>query len=226
MWRNASLILFLSVGGCSQFGGCWQQAATGHSDISLVAAEEESPKCPIYVTCNGFHAGLVVLSEDVPRTIWPEADLIPEHRWIEIGWGSEVFYRAKRISASVVARAVVPNSSVLHVVGWDDSPESVFQGGDLIRLEVDEAHFAALCRHVHDSYEVDRKGDPQDLGPGIYGDSRFFRAKGKYYFPNTCNVWTAKGLKAAGLPIAPELCGAPDAVLMSIRSSGMTIRRR
>jgi hypothetical protein len=65
-----------------------------------------------------------------------------------------------------------------------------------------------------------------NLGPGIYGDSTFFRANGKYYFPNTCNVWTARGLKTAGVPIVPELCGAALPVLAAAHNVGETIYRR
>jgi uncharacterized protein (TIGR02117 family) len=175
---------------------------------------------------NGFHTGLLLRTEDVPRDAWPEVDAIPDHPWVEVGWGSEIFYRAKKITAPVVIGAFLPNPSVLHVVGWDDPPEEMFTAGDLIRLQVEDARFADLCRYIHGSYVLDEQQDPQDLGPGIYGDSRFFRARGKYYFPNTCNVWTAKGLKTAGLPIIPELCGAADAVLVAIRTRGTTIRRR
>ncbi len=175
---------------------------------------------------NGFHTGLIVRHEDVPRDAWPEVDEIAAHPWVEVGWGSEIFYRAKKITAPVVLGAIVPNPSVLHVVGWEESPEIVFTKSDLIRLEVDEARFGDLCRHIHRSYVLDSAGRPQNLGPGIYGDSTFFRARGKYYFPNTCNVWTARGLKIAGVPIIPELCGAADPVLAAARSVGETIHRR
>jgi uncharacterized protein (TIGR02117 family) len=176
---------------------------------------------------NGFHTGIIVRQEDVPRDAWPEVDRMAAHEWVEVGWGSEIFYRAKQITAPVVLGAIVPNPSVLHVVGWDDSPEIVFVKSDLVRVEVDEQHFAALCRHIHKSYSVDATGQTQDLGKGIYGDdSTFYRAKGKYYFPNTCNVWTARGLKVAGVPIVPELCGAAQPVLAAARKVGATIYER
>jgi uncharacterized protein (TIGR02117 family) len=190
-------------------------------------AEANAPaKYTFYVISNGFHSGLVVRKTDVPREIWPEVDAIPDHPWIEIGWGSEVFYGAKKITAPVVFSAVVPNPSVLHVVGWDAPPQIAYAAGDLVRLEVDQAQFVALCRGLHDSYERDEAGNPQYLGPGVYGDSAFFRARGKYYFPNTCNVWTARLLKTAGVTIVPELCSFADPLLMSAGNAGTTIRRR
>jgi hypothetical protein len=115
---------------------------------------------------------------------------------------------------------------VLHVVGWDAPPERAIEAGDLVRLEIDEPHMAELCGFIHDSYELGEHGHTNYLGEGIYGESAFYRARGTYYFPNTCNVWTARGLKAAGVTIVPELCSAADAVLLAARREGMTVRRR
>lgn len=227
MWRILFALVLVGSVGCSQLAAARSRPAHGReSEIELAAYSDEPAARTVYVISNGFHAGLVVHRDDVPRDVWPEIDEVPAHPWVEIGWGSEIFYRAEKITVPVVVGAVLPNSSVLHVVGWDQSPEELFKGGDVIRLEVDETHFAELCRHVHETYAYDEQGHAQDLGRGIYGDSRFFRAKGKYYFPNTCNVWTARGLKAAGLPVVPELCAAADALLVAVRGSGTTIRKR
>lgn len=227
MWRLPLTCVLLLSAGCAHLPRAGlQDASISPSAIQLAEYSEEPKKHTVYVTGNGLHTGFVLKNEDIPREIWPEVDQIPDHPWVEVGWGSEIFYRAKTISLPVVVGAVFPNAAVLHVVGWDESPEKLLTGGDLIRLELDDAPFARLCRHIHRSYVHDTQGHVQDLGPGIYGDSRFLRATGKYYFPNTCNVWTAKGLKAAGLPIVPEMCGAPDPVIISARARGKTIRRR
>lgn len=204
-----------------------KHAVPKRRDVELASHSEEASTRPIYIVSNGFHTGIIFRASDLPRDVWPEVDAIPEHPYVEVGWGSEIFYRAKSITPAVVLGAAVPNPSVLHVVGWDRTPEELFDSaGDLIRLEIDDDQLRALCRHIHDSYERDAEGFPINLGRGIYGDSRFFRAKGKYYFPNTCNVWTARGLQQAGVPIVPEMCGAADAVLLATRRGGTTIRKR
>ena len=227
MRRVAVTFVLLWAAGCAHLPWAGARAQSpDRSEIELAGYSDEPKPRTVYVMSNGFHTGLILRTEDVPRDAWPEVDAIPDHPWVEVGWGSEIFYRAKKITAPVVVGAFLPNPSVLHVVCWDVSPDELFTSGDLIRLRVDEAQFAELCRYIHSSYVLDKLDHPQDLGPGIYGDSKFFRARGRYYFPNTCNVWTAKGLKAAGLPIVPELCGAADAVLIAARGSGATIRRR
>ena len=41
------------------------------------------------------------------------------------------------------------------------------------------------------------------LQKGIYGDSQFYKGVGNFHLMNTCNKWTAKGLKSIGMGISP-----------------------
>jgi Protein of unknown function (DUF2459) len=118
---------------------------------------------------------------------------------------------------------VLPNKSVLHVVGWDDPPEEYFPG-DIVRLQLTPSQVQAICRHIHDTYDRDQNGHVKSLGPGIYGDSNFYRARGKYYAPKTCNVWTARALQSAGLSIRAETCSLAGAVIRAARREGTVIR--
>lgn len=198
-------------------------ADPGIQRVSYTDADEQPV---VYVMSNGFHSGLIMRMSDVPREVWPEVDEIGEHVWVEVGWGSEIFYRAKKITMPIVLGAMIPNDTVLHVVGWDARPERALPKCDLVRLQIDEDRLTALCRFIHDSYELDDNGRTRYLGEGIYGDSAFYRARGTYYFPNTCNVWTARGLRAAGMTVIPELCSTADAVLLAARRAGTTVQRR
>ena len=194
--------------------------------IEQAAYTPDEQPCVVYVMSNGFHTGLIFKTADVPETIWPELGQLPSHRWTEVGWGSEIFYRAKKITPEVIVGALVPNPSVLHIVGWDGPPTEVFPG-DLIRLEISPDRFARMCRYIQQSYRRSESGLPEDLGTGIYGDdSRFFRARGLYYFPKTCNVWTARALDVAEVPIVPALCSTADSVLNFAARSGTVLQRR
>src|SRR5690242_13325653 len=149
MWRVVLAFAFFCATGCAHFSGSHSRTPpAARSAIQLASHTDGPEKRTVYVMSNGFHTGLIIEQEDVPRDAWPEVDEIAAHPWVEVGWGSEIFYRAKKITAPVVLGAIVPNPSVLHVVGWDESPEAVFTKSDLIRLELDEAHFADLCRHI------------------------------------------------------------------------------
>ena len=72
----------------------------------------------------------------------------------------------------------------------------------------------------------DRTGEtPENLGEGLYGRSRFYRANGSYYFPKTCNVWTAQALKTAGLPTRPATSMTAESVLRQSLKIGRDVQK-
>lgn len=60
-------------------------------------------------------------------------------------------------------------------------------------------------RYIHDAHAREGAQPAAPLGPGLYGDSRFYPARERFHLFNTCNVWTARALRAAGLPFAPAV---------------------
>lgn len=190
--------------------------ARAQSEVELASFETAETKT-VYVTSNGLHTGLVVRRADVSPDAWPEIENGSTQPWVEVGWGSEVFYRAKMITPIVVARALAPNASVLHVVNWPCPPDEIFSGR-IVKLEVDADKFDAMCRFISETYAHD-DGSPEFLGPGIYGESAFYRGRVRYFVPNTCNVWTARALEAAGVAIIPELCASAQVVMLSVANA-------
>ncbi len=164
---------------------------------------ELEPTSDVYVVSNGWHAGLILNRSDVEADAWPELSDIPATEYVEVGWGNEGFYMAKHITPTLILGALVPSDSVLHVAGFSGDIESIFRGADLVRVEISKPGLAEMCRFIHATYLHDAGNQPVRLGPGLYGQSEFYRAHGKYYFPNTCNVWTANALRSAGCPITP-----------------------
>ena len=134
------IVALLTCSGCA-YDARWRanHPLRHKSDVQLASFPAESSDQvarSIYVMSNGFHTGLVFNRYDIPEEAWPEIRQIPDHDWVEVGWESEIFYRAKKINAPVVLEAVVPNPSVLHVVGFDRNPEELYAGMDLIRIEL------------------------------------------------------------------------------------------
>ncbi|MFQ5731190.1 MAG: DUF2459 domain-containing protein [Planctomycetaceae bacterium] len=191
-----------------------------------IAAEDAEPRKTIYVVSNGWHAGLVVQTADVTPGEWPESRVHADKRFIEIGWGDEGFYRAKRVTIGLAARAVfLPTPSVLHQVGFDPPVERVFAGADIVELRVSASGFRRMCRLIHETYACDERGQPQSLGPGLYGDSHFYRARGNYYYPNTCNVWTAEALRKAGVPTIPAISTTAGSIVRQAAPHGRVLRK-
>ena len=208
-----SVICFAAVAGCASANpnlyppNSLTSSRSELSGLALVSFTNQAgtpPALPtIFVVSNGWHAGLILKRADVDPSCWPELGEIPDTEWVEIGWGNEGFYMAKQITATLVLGALIPSPSVLHVAGFSGNVEQLFGKADLVRIELSKPGLDEMCRFIHASYVMDSSGQTVRLGPGLYGESEFYRAHGKYYFPNTCNVWTAQALQAAGCPITP-----------------------
>jgi uncharacterized protein (TIGR02117 family) len=117
------------------------------------------------------------------------------------------------------------NPAVLHVVAMDKSPESYFPYSGIIRVDVGEEGYRRLCDYLAASYGTDANGRHIDRGPGIYGVSRFYKATGHYYFPNTCNVWTARAVRSTGVPISPPISIMAGTVFSQTEHFGVLERK-
>jgi hypothetical protein len=62
------------------------------------------------------------------------------------------------------------------------------------------------------------------LGPGLYGNSRFYLSRETYHLFNTCNVWTARALRAAGLPITPARAISVESLMSQARKFGAVVQ--
>ncbi|MDM8515447.1 DUF2459 domain-containing protein [Desulfobacterales bacterium HSG16] len=161
----------------------------------------------IHVVSHGWHTGLVIPTALVKRHNWPEIESFSSFRFVEAGWGDEGFYRAETITACLAGKAVFwPTASVLHLAGFNNKVDTYFPGSGIISVNLSEEGFDAMCSFISRTFLLDESSNPVNLGHGIYGESRFFRAVGNYYFPKTCNVWTGKALRQAGCPIFSWLC--------------------
>ena len=195
-------------------------------NVPLSEAESSALTKSIYVVGHGWHTGLVIEREHISPDLWPESTHFFDKKYVEVGWGDEGFYRARKITPQLIFKAaMVPTPSVLHVIGFNAPVERYYPVNDIARVELSPDGFEQLCRFIHRTYAHDDEGEAIWLGPGIYGTSYFYRPKGKYYFPKTCNIWTARALRAAGCPIVPELAATAENVILQTRLFGRIIRK-
>jgi uncharacterized protein (TIGR02117 family) len=156
----------------------------------------------IHIVSHGWHAGLVVRRSDIPPGAWPEKRDFPDAEFLEIGWGDRDYYRAREPGAGALFKAAFwPTESVLHVVGFRGPVAANFPHSDVLALSVTRDGLARLIDFIDAAHE--RRGEqPLDaLGPGLYGDSRYYAARGRFHLFNNCNRWTARALRAAGYDI-------------------------
>ncbi len=163
-------------------------------------AVQAGPIKAVYVVNHGKHTGLMVRRADIPVNMVPEKADFPYASYLEIGWGEVDYYPTEAPGLWLTLKAALwPTASVLHVVGIRGAPASAFAGLEMVRLDLDLRAWMRLIRYIHASFA---RGGGQRVKPlqrGLYGDSWFYPAKGKFHLFNTCNSWIAEGLELSGL---------------------------
>ncbi len=213
--------------------------ATARSgDAALYPPAPDAPTVGILVSHNGYHSGVLLpraavaalASQRGHGALIAATERFAAYRWIEIGRGEETFYRKVPTPGAAVLHPGVMlgalfrpgNAAVLHVVGAFD-PRIAFPEAHLAALDLSEAGFARLVAQLDASFARDDAGLPRDLGPGIYGPSRFYGAVGSFNVLHVCTRWVADLLDAAGVPTSPALALMPQGLFLDLAvRSGVT----
>lgn len=183
------------------------------------------PYKTVYLVSHGWHAGIVVRRTDIPPGIWPQHNDFPQAEYLEIGWGDRDYYMTPQPHPGITLKAgLLPTESVLHIVGFSGPVTRYFPHSEVIRLDLSAAGFERLCAHLANSYAEDAAGRSQPLGPSLYGDGRFYLSRETYHAFNTCNVWTARALRAAGCPITPAFTLTVDTLMARAARLGKVIQ--
>lgn len=181
----------------------------------------------IYLVSHGWHAGIVIRRTDIPPGIWPQHKDFPEAEYLEIGWGDKDYYMTPKPHLGITLKAgLLPSASVLHVVGFRGAVTHYFPHSEVIRIDLSEAGFERLCAYLANSYAENESGHSQPLGPSLYGDGQFYLSRESYHAFNTCNVWSARALHAAGCPITPASTLTVDTLMARAAQWGKVIQVR
>ncbi len=212
------LVLIVAVSACV---ACVTQA----QDPGLFPPAKNAPTRSIYLVNQGWHAGIIVKRADIPDGVWPEHKDLPDSEYLELGWGDRDFYQDSEPNFWVTLKAALwPTESVLHIATFSGSVTKYFAHREIIRIELSEAGFEKLCGYFSQSYARDDAGKPISLGPGLYGVSRFYLSQETYHGFKTCNVWTARALRSAGVPIASALTIKVESLMSEARTHGTVIQ--
>lgn len=77
----------------------------------------------VHVVRHGWHSGLVIRRDLIPRGAWPEHDGFPGARFLEVGWGDRAFYQSPDAGIALALEAsFASGGSVLQVTGLDRPP--------------------------------------------------------------------------------------------------------
>lgn len=175
----------------------------------------------VWVISHGWHLGLAVARTDVTLAIWPERDDLGPFAFLEVGWGDGDYYPAARGTVALALRAALRSShSVLHVAAFDPPPARYFATTEVVEVPLSAQGFEDLCAFIAGYYARDGAGRAVTIGPGLYGPSRFYRARGQYRVVDNSNHWTARALRSAGVPLDPEDALTAGQVLSGLRVLG------
>ncbi len=191
---------------------------------TLAPSESELRKT-IYLVNHGWHAGIVLRRADIPDNIWPKLGNFPDMEYLEVGWGDMDYYQIPDSHLGFILKAaLLPTASVLHIVGFNGHVPAYFPFSEIIRIELSSAGFELLSRTIASSFALDKAGNTTSPSPGLYGNSRFYLSRETYHLFNTCNVWTARALRTAGLPITPATATSVGNLMSQARKFGVVVQ--
>ncbi|MEP7349490.1 MAG: DUF2459 domain-containing protein [Sphingorhabdus sp.] len=167
----------------------WTQPATG---------------VDLFVETNGVHVSLIVpmaaAGEDLSDLIRPDQLNDPQlyGTHVMIGWGHGGVYRNAQTWTEVrsgdVTSAIFGSDDVLlHVYHMTDPLAAPYRKP----FRVSEAQFHQIVRDIRASFRL--HGGHSVAVPAYSPDNLFYAAKGRYTAIHTCNEWTAKVLRRAGV---------------------------
>ncbi|MCK4874414.1 MAG: DUF2459 domain-containing protein [Sulfurimonas sp.] len=171
----------------------------------------------IFVVNHGWHAGIVLETEDINNSAWQIDSLFKKYKYIEVGWGDEAFYKSSDPSVWMTLKAaLIPTSSVLHVRALSRYDLSMFSKESVEKITISKKGYTKLLGFIENSFA---KKDYKSiiLSEGLYPNSFFYLSSKKYHILNTCNVWTAEALQSAEVDISPFFTLTTDDLFSQIR---------
>ena len=206
--RNFLLVFFILLSACSSAPYIAEYpdkfTATGNNAI--------------YIANHGWHTGFIIPATGIQKNLPKLQERFPNVPYIEFGWGDKGFYQANEITSGLTLRAIFwPTESVIHAVAVPARPDKYFSGSDVEKICLNDNELSSLITFISNSFFQNNSGEVLELKNGLYGNSQFYKGVGDYYLMNTCNKWTAKGLKSIGMDISPTFKLTAESVMSYLK---------
>jgi uncharacterized protein (TIGR02117 family) len=208
-------------------------------DARLYPPPAEQPRVEVFIAANIHHSGIILprqaLADAAAKRTLPALAAVTTrfagYERLEFGWGDEGFYTrvptTAEFTTALALRALFRpgNPSVLHVVGLAVHPQVAYPNASMVALTLGEGGFGRLAAMLDATFaRSGRDGTIEEMGPGLYGPSLFFRAVGTFNLLRVCNHWTADLLDAAGVPTAPVLATLPQGLLWDLSTRAGAVK--
>ena len=158
----------------------------------------------IYVTSNSWHTAIVVPAPAlVAINALPEIADFPDAAFLEFGWGDRIYYQAKEKTFDITLfAALIPTPAIMHMAALQAPPEDDGSGLKMIPVKLTESGFQHFVKTLAAEFERPPDGRAKSISRGLYPNSHFYHAHGKFHLFNTCNTWTAHMLRASGVDLS------------------------
>ena len=183
-------------------------------------ADNDAPRTHVIpVASNGWHTAIVVPAPALADTgLLPEVADFPDAAFLEFGWGDRIYYPAKEKTIGMtLSAALVPTPAVMHMAGLAAAPRDGGSSREVVAVPLTEAGFLNLVEALAAEFERPAGGRAVSVSRGLYPGSRFYNARGEFHLFNTCNTWTARMLRAAGVAISPSGIVTADGLMARLR---------
>lgn len=190
------LLLLLTLAGCATVPSA---LPTGPTPAQIAVAER------------AWHTDLCVTADqEAGDPLAALAADFPGARFLCFGFGERQYLLTAEPGFLEALSALLPSRAAVLMTALSAPPAAAFGPDKVIDLRVTEAGERALRAYLWRSLQIDATGKPAWLRDGFYPGSVFYAASRTYDIFNTCNTWTADGLRAAGFPVrGPVIFAGP-----------------
>ena len=191
-------------------------AYAGLADANEVQSESATHK--IFVMSNGWHSNVIVRRRDIAPGRIPEIADFPGAEYLEFGWGDSEYYPAKHTTFGMTLRAAFTSTpAVMHVVGSFRDPTRRYPTAEVIELSITSNGLERLVHYIHQAFERGQATRANVSHMGLYTNSLFYPATGRFHLGNTCNTWTAEALDAAGFDVDSAAAAPASDLMLQLR---------
>ncbi|MBD3275002.1 MAG: DUF2459 domain-containing protein [Candidatus Marinimicrobia bacterium] len=189
----------------------------------IFAQSAQADSTSIYVVKHSWHAGIIMPVNNLSKDSLPVLSDFPDKEYLEFGWGDSAYYRAKDPNFGQTLKAGgPPTPGILHIVGVDAPIKNYLNYRTALQFRIPMDELGDMIRFFRNEFIYADK-NPVQVGPGLYGDSYFYRAQSKYTVFYNCNHWTANALQRAGISISTFGMFRVETLLKRLRKHGTPV---
>ena len=174
----------------------------------------------LHLIFEGIHTYLALPSASLVDRIPQLNKTVRLGNVIKVGWGDYHYYGADHQSLWLAARALLtPTASVISIQQLDSIRDADRDANSIYAIDISGSILNSIVQFISGHFNLDNSGQLNLVRQKSCG-TQFFKSRGTYSLLNTCNNWTSRGLKIAGLPVRPQLCMLSGQIERFMRKHG------